>query len=79
MTTEREKAGESLARAVEQAMKDLLMGSTQFKVDITQTPDPNGVPLPGKEGRWAYSDKGADKVEFLISPNPASRSNRWPR
>jgi DNA repair protein RecN (Recombination protein N) len=26
--------------------------------------------VPGREGRWAYSDKGIDKVEFLISPNP---------
>ncbi|MFL5735614.1 MAG: DNA repair protein RecN [Chloroflexia bacterium] len=70
MTAERERAGESLGRAVEQAMKDLLMGSTQFKAAITQVPDPNGVPLPGRDGRWAYSEKGTDKVEFLISPNP---------
>ena len=70
MTKEREKAGKNLARAVEEAVKDLLMGSTQFKVEIEQTPDPNGVPLPSKEGRWAYSEKGIDRVEFLISPNP---------
>jgi DNA repair protein RecN (Recombination protein N) len=51
-------------------MKDLLMGSARFKVDITQSPAADGVPIPGREGRWAYSDKGVDRVEFLISPNP---------
>lgn len=70
MTATREKASESLAKAVEGAMKDLLMGSMHFKAEITQMPDPDGVPLPGREGGWAYSDKGVDKVEFLISPNP---------
>jgi DNA repair protein RecN (Recombination protein N) len=70
MSARREQAGESLARAVEQAMKDLLMGAMQFKTDVAQAPDPNGVPLPGKDGRWAFSEKGIDKVEFLISPNP---------
>lgn len=70
VSAERQRAGESLGKAVEQAMKDLLMGSTQFKVEITQAADANGVPLPGREGRWAYSEKGTDRVEFLISPNP---------
>jgi DNA repair protein RecN (Recombination protein N) len=70
MSAVREQAGERLARAVEGAMKDLLMGSTKFKVDFTRTPDEEGVPLPGREGRWAFSEKGVDRVEFLISPNP---------
>ncbi len=70
MSAIREQAGERLARAVEGAMKDLLMGSTRFRVDITQAPDEQGVPLPGRAGRWAFSEKGVDRVEFLISPNP---------
>ncbi len=70
MSERRIEAGEKLARAVEGAMKDLQMGSTRFKADIAQSPDPNGVPVLGREGRWAYSEKGIDKVEFLISPNP---------
>lgn len=28
------------------------------------------MPLPGRDGRWAFSDKGVDTVEFLLSPNP---------
>lgn len=66
----RQEAGERLGRAIEAAMKDLLMGSARFEVEITQSPDPEGVPLPGREGRWAFSERGVDRVEFLISPNP---------
>ncbi|MEO8287737.1 MAG: DNA repair protein RecN [Chloroflexota bacterium] len=70
MTKTREKAGEQMARAVETAMKDLLMGSARFEVEITQNEAADGVPLPGRPGRWSYSDKGVDRVEFLLSPNP---------
>jgi DNA repair protein RecN (Recombination protein N) len=72
MTRAREEAGERLARAVEASMQDLLMGSAHFKVDIVQnrTGDGAGVPLPGREGRYIYSEKGVDRVEFLLSPNP---------
>ncbi len=70
MSQRRQEAGEKLARAVEAAMKDLLMGSARFEVEITQARAQDGVPQPGMDGRWAYSDKGVDRVEFLISPNP---------
>lgn len=70
MTAAREEAGERLSHAVEEAMKDLLMGSARFKVEVTQNEASDGVPLPGREGRFAYSDKGVDRVEFLLSPNP---------
>jgi DNA repair protein RecN (Recombination protein N) len=69
MHTVRREAGDRLADAVEAAMKDLLMGSARFKVDISQTAQNDGVPIPGKEGKWAYSEKGVDRVEFLIAPN----------
>jgi DNA repair protein RecN (Recombination protein N) len=66
----RTQAGERMSRDVEKSIKDLLMGSARFQVEITQQQDPDGVPVPGREGRYAYSDKGIDRVEFLISPNP---------
>jgi DNA repair protein RecN (Recombination protein N) len=66
----RQEAAERLSKAVERSMKDLLMGSAHFKVAITQAQASDGVPLPGKEGRWAFSEKGVDNVEFLLSPNP---------
>ncbi|HET9492727.1 MAG TPA: DNA repair protein RecN [Chloroflexia bacterium] len=70
MTEARKEAGERLSRAVEVAMKDLLMGSAQFEAQVTQSEAADGVPLPGREGSWAYSEKGVDRVEFFISPNP---------
>jgi DNA repair protein RecN (Recombination protein N) len=70
MSQVREEVSERLSRAVEEAMKALLMGSTLFKTEITQSNANDGVPLPGREGRWAFSEKGVDRVEFLISPNP---------
>lgn len=70
MSERRTEAGEKLARAVEAAMKDLLMGSSRFEVAVTQSPSQDGVPVPGREGNWVYSDRGVDKVEFLLSPNP---------
>jgi DNA repair protein RecN (Recombination protein N) len=70
MTEARQEAGKRLSRAVEIAMKDLLMGSAQFEAQVTQSEAADGVPLPRREGRWAYSDKGVDRVEFFISPNP---------
>ncbi|MEO5953854.1 MAG: DNA repair protein RecN, partial [Chloroflexia bacterium] len=70
MTAKRQEAGQRLARAVETSMKDLLMGSARFDVSVTQSHAGDGVPLPGMDGRWAFNDKGVDKVEFLLSPNP---------
>ncbi len=70
MSERRTEAGARMSLDVEEAIKSLLMGSAQFKVDVAQTPSLEGVPLPGREGLWAYSDKGVDRVEFLISPNP---------
>lgn len=70
MTDVREGAAERLAQAIETAMKDLMMGSARFKVDVVQAQSADGVPLPRREGRFAYSDKGVDRVEFLLSSNP---------
>ena len=70
ISSTRQEAAERLSHAVERSMKDLLMGSARFEVAVTQTQAKDGVPLPGRDGRWAFSDKGVDTVEFLLSPNP---------
>lgn len=70
MSQVRVEAGERMSKDVENVIKELLMGNARFKVDVTQHLSNDGVPVPGKEGSWAYSDKGVDRVEFLISPNP---------
>ena len=73
LSERRQEAGERLAGTVEQAMRELLMGSIQFATSITRTPDPHGLPAPGPDGQpgtWAFDTRGIDRVEFLISPNP---------
>jgi DNA repair protein RecN (Recombination protein N) len=66
-------SGEQLARAVEEAMRELLMGSIQFATSLTRAADADGLPAPGPDGQpgaWAFDTRGIDRVEFLISPNP---------
>ncbi len=77
----RRKAGDQLARAVERAMTDLNMARIQMRVAITHQPDAHGILLPAEviaasdnggdaQTRYAFDTKGADRVEFLLSPNP---------
>ena len=73
LSARRRAAGARLAQEVEQAMRELLMGSIQFATSITRAPDPAGLPAPGPDGTpgtWAFDTRGIDRVEFLISPNP---------
>lgn len=77
----RREAGDRLAREVERAMVDLNMARIQMHVAITHNPDPHGIRLPAEvlaesdnggdvTDGYAFDTKGADKVEFLLSPNP---------
>ncbi|HMA38336.1 MAG TPA: DNA repair protein RecN [Chloroflexia bacterium] len=73
LSQQRQEAGARLARAVEESMRELLMGSIQFATSITRLPDAQGLPAPGPDGApgiWAFDTRGIDRVEFLISPNP---------
>ena len=73
LSAARVAAAEDLAAAVEQTVRELNMGRARFHVDITQQPDPTGVPLPDAgpdQARLAFDAKGIDRVEFLISTNP---------
>jgi DNA repair protein RecN (Recombination protein N) len=73
LSARRKEAGERLARAVEQSMADLMMGSIKFATSITHAPDPRGLPIPTEDGgeqTVAFDTRGVDRVEFLISPNP---------
>ncbi|NOK57476.1 MAG: DNA repair ATPase RecN [Chloroflexi bacterium AL-W] len=64
-------AGNQLAKAVEEAVRELSMPHVQFYVNINHADDLNGVPLPNAEDRRLAFDKtGIDQVEFMLSPNP---------
>jgi DNA repair protein RecN (Recombination protein N) len=69
----RKAASTTLATAMEEQLNDLNMRRARFAVEITQTPDPNGVPacIEGQpEQNYACDTTGIDHVQFLIAPNP---------
>jgi DNA repair protein RecN (Recombination protein N) len=69
----RKAAAATLATAMEEQLNDLNMRRARFQVEITQTPDPNGVPasIEGQpEHLYACDTTGIDHVQFLIAPNP---------
>jgi DNA repair protein RecN (Recombination protein N) len=72
--SERRRAGAAtLAAAMEEQLDHLNMKRARFSVEITQTPDPNGVPacIDGQEEQYYACDTtGIDRVQFLIAPNP---------
>lgn len=55
LTTSRQAAADPFAKAIMKELKDLAMGATRFSVSI-EPKEPTA--------------KGADQIEFLISPNP---------
>jgi len=58
-----------LASAVTKELHDLNMSQVKFEVSITRDESPDGIPLAN--GRtYAFTDDGADIVEFMASTNP---------
>jgi len=64
----RREAAESLRAGVESELADLHMENTRFAVHFERHEDPEGVPLG--DGRFRVGLRGAEDVEFMISPNP---------
>ncbi len=69
LSTARAAAARQLEAAVEGELRALHMGQARFAVALQQTPAPDGLPWPDGR-RLAFDATGADRVEFLISPNP---------
>ena len=69
LSESRTKATAQLKKSVEQELKDLNMPQVELEVAISQTPDPDGIPFPDGQS-YAFSNDGADVVEFLASTNP---------
>ena len=62
LTQSRRTLADGLSRAVMEQLGDLGMAKTRFEIRIEPEAKPGAT--------------GADRVEFLISPNPANRSSR---
>ena len=71
LSARRQGAAGRLAAGVEQQLDDLNMSRARFTVSIERRPDPDGVPvvLDACEDRYAFDERGIDRLEFLISPN----------
>lgn len=69
LSTQRQAAGEQMARQVEQELADLRMDRARFGVAVLQSEHADGAILPDGR-RVAFDAGGIDQVEFLISANP---------
>ncbi|HEY40534.1 MAG TPA: DNA repair protein RecN [Dehalococcoidia bacterium] len=65
----RTRATAQLKKSVEKELQDLNMPQVQFEVAISRSPDPEGIPYPDGQS-YAFTNDGADIVEFLASTNP---------
>lgn len=58
-----------LEESVESELNDLQMAGTQFKVEFTREPDPEGVTLRNGQ-KVSFNSTGIERIEFFIAPNP---------
>ncbi|MBI2832265.1 MAG: DNA repair protein RecN [Chloroflexi bacterium] len=65
----RSDAARKLASEVKRELRDLNMPQVEFEVEIKQLPDAGGIQLPGRQ-TCAFSNDGADIIEFIVSTNP---------
>ena len=68
LSKERKAGAEKLEQAIVNQLADLNMGKTQFKIGLNQNEAPDGIPFGGKA--VTVTADGADRIEFLVSPNP---------
>ncbi len=65
----RAEASKTLCDRVETQLSDLKMEGARFQVDMQHQPEEDGLPLFDSQ-TVAFDQRGADRVEFLIAPNP---------
>lgn len=73
LSERRAKAAVTLASAMEAQLDDLNMRRAGFQVELTQTPDEEGVPAcinDVPQQCYTCDSTGIDHVQFLIAPNP---------
>ena len=67
LSAERRAAGDRLAKAIEAELAELGMKGARFAVAIEQEEAEDGAWVDGR--RYAFDERGLDRVEFLIAPN----------
>ncbi|UCB52054.1 MAG: DNA repair protein RecN, partial [Candidatus Zixiibacteriota bacterium] len=69
LSQKRKASASRLSRGLQKALADLGMPKTKFEIEITQRADENGLlEMDGK--RYVVDERGTDRVEFFVSPNP---------
>ena len=68
LSDERRNGADNLEAAIVEQLKDLNMVNTQFKINLAQTETENGIPY--RDLTVAVTLDGADKIEYLVAPNP---------
>ncbi len=68
LSAARKEAADRLGAAIEAELHELGMGGSVFAVSLDRRPDPDGIDLGDGES-VGFDESGADRVEFLISPN----------
>jgi DNA repair protein RecN (Recombination protein N) len=68
LTTKRQQGVKRLETAIEGQLGDLNMEKTQFQISLTHTVADAGVPC--QDESWEVTESGADKIDFLVAPNP---------
>jgi DNA repair protein RecN (Recombination protein N) len=69
LSRERSKAAKQLMTEVKRELHDLNMPQVEFEISISQQRAQEGIPFPDGES-YAFSNEGADTVEFIASTNP---------
>ena len=69
LSRERSKAAKQLMTEVKKELHDLNMPQVEFEISISQQRAQEGIPFPDGES-YAFSNEGADTVEFIASTNP---------
>jgi DNA repair protein RecN (Recombination protein N) len=70
LSQRRARAGEELAKRVEETIAELSMGSARFRVAVNQREDRAGITVDGR--RLTVDATGIDSVAFLLAANPGS-------
>ena len=69
LSAKRTDAAVKIAGGVETELDDLRMPSARFEVKMDRIPAEDGLIGPDGE-KYAFTDTGFDRIEFLIAPNP---------
>jgi len=69
LSSERMKRKEGLEEKINKELQDLGMGSSKFCVEVKRIEENDGISFPDGK-KYRITEKGIDKVEFLITTNP---------